>query len=79
MEIVREIKYGNVIKVRCRGIFLSYWIGYVIKNSRMYDTHEQAEKAFNKITNYINFLKKNGISEKEGIKKLEFYIKMFFR
>lgn len=79
MEIVREIKYGNIIKVRCRGIFLSYWIGYVIKNSRMYDTHEQAEKAFNKITNYINFLKKNGISEKEGIKKLEFYIKMFFR
>ena len=79
MEIVREIKYGNIIKVRCRGIFLSYWIGYVIKNSIMYDTYEQAENVFNKISDYINLLKQNNTLEKEAAQKIAFYIEMFFK
>lgn len=79
MEIVREIKYGDIIKVRCRGLFLSSWMGYVIKNSIMYDTHKQAEEVFNKISGYINFLKQTNTPEKEAAKKIDFYIKMFFK
>lgn len=78
METIREVKYG-IIKVRCREIFLSYWIGYVIKNSRMYDTCEQAELAFNKISEYINSLKQKNISEKNAAKMIEFYIEQFFK
>lgn len=79
MEAIREVKYGDIIKVRCRGLFLSYWIGYVIKNSIMYDTYEQAENVFNKIYDYINLLKQNSTSEKEAAQKIEFYIKTFFK
>lgn len=79
MEAIREVKYGDIIKVRCRGLFLSYWIGYVIKNSIMYDTYEQAENVFNKIYDYINLLKQNSTSEKEAAQKIEFYIKIFFK
>lgn len=79
MEATREVKYGDIIKVRCRGLFLSYWIGYVIKNSIMYDTYEQAENVFNKIYDYINLLKQNSTSEKEAAQKIEFYIKIFFK
>lgn len=79
MEAIREVKYGDIIKVRCRGLFLSYWMGYVIKNSIMYDTYEQAENVFNKISDYINLLKLNSTPEKEAAKKIEFYIKIFFK
>lgn len=79
MEAIREVKYGDIIKVRCRGLFLSYWIGYVIKNSIMYDTYEQAENVFNKIYDYINLLKQNNTSEKEAAQKIESYIKIFFK
>ena len=79
MEAIREVKYGDIIKVRCRGLFLSYWIGYVIKNSIMYDTYEQAENVFNKISDYINLLKQNSTPEKEAAQNIEFYIKIVFK
>ena len=79
MEAIREVKYGDIIKVRCRELFLSYWIGYVIKNSIMYDTYEQAENVFNKISDYINLLKQNNTPEKEAAQKIAFYIEMFFK
>lgn len=79
METIREIKYGDIIKVRCRGLFLSYWIGYVIKNSIMYDTYEQAKNVFNKISDYINLLKQNNTPEKEAAQKIDFYIGLFFK
>lgn len=79
METIREIKYGDIIKVRCRGLFLSYWIGYVIKNSIMYDTYEQTKNVFNKISDYINLLKQNNTPEKEAAQKIDFYIGLFFK